>query len=155
MGIASHGPGVNFAHCIRELIMKKRPLPCVAGLAVTSLLIGAPSLPAGAAVDPLAAEAAVRKADADWAAAAGSQSADAWMSFYASDAIVLLPDDQLASGRELIRQTVTHFLERPHLSVASRPIDVQVARSGDLASLVGAYELRFESRGALVSNRGS
>jgi len=134
--------------------MKKKPLPSFVCLTVTSLLMGAPSLPAGVAADPLAAEVAVRKADADLAAAASSHSADAWMSFYASDAIVLLPDDQLASGKELIRQSVTHLLERPHLSVASRPIDVQVSRSGDLASLVGSYELRFDLHGTSASSRG-
>lgn len=134
--------------------MRISSLPCLGSVALTSLLVGAPSLPAGVAIDPLAVEASVRKADADWAAAASSHSVDAWMSFYAADAIVLLPDDQLASGRELVRQTVTRLLERPHLSVASRPIDVQVARSGDVASLVGAYELRFDLHGSSTSSRG-
>ena len=48
----------------------------------------------------------MRKADAAWAAAAGAASVGDWMSFYADDAIVLLPHEQLASGKELIRQTV-------------------------------------------------
>jgi ketosteroid isomerase-like protein len=124
-------------------------------LAVTCLFVCRPSLSARSVVDLAAVEAAVRKADADWAAAASTASVDAWMAFYAADAVVLLPNDQLASGKELLRHTVTRLLALPHLSVAWRPIKVEVARSGDLALLIGAYELRFgDSRGAPVSDRG-
>ena len=135
--------------------MKNGLLAFLAFLAVTSLFVCRPSLSATSAVDLAAADATVRKADADWAAAASTASVDAWMAFYAADAVVLLPNDQLASGKELLRHTVTRLLALPHLSVAWRPIKVEVARSGDLALLIGAYELRFgDSRGAPVSNRG-
>jgi ketosteroid isomerase-like protein len=135
--------------------MKNGQLTFLAFLAVTSLFVCRPSLSATSAVDLTAAEAAVRQSDADWAAAASTASVDAWIAFYAADAIVLLPDDQLASGKELLRHAVTRLLALPHVSVAWRPIKVEVARSGDLALLIGAYELRFgDSRGAPVSDRG-
>jgi ketosteroid isomerase-like protein len=135
--------------------MKNGLLAVLAFLAVTSLFVCRPSLSASSAVDLAAAEAAVRKADADWAAAASTASVDVWMAFYAADAVVLLPNDQLVSGTELLRHTVTRLLALPHLSVAWRPIKVVVARSGDLAILIGAYELRFgDSRGTPVSDRG-
>src|SRR6202166_1427738 len=102
-----------------------------------------------------AAEAALRKADADGAAAAGSAGVDAWMGFYGADAIVLLPNDRLASGREQVREAVTHLLTLPRFSVGWHPIKVEMARSGDLAYLIGAYELRFgDSRGLPLSDRG-
>src|SRR6202171_5732028 len=135
--------------------MKNRLLVFLAFLAVTSLFVCRPSLSARSSVDLAAAEAAVRKADADWAAAASTASIDAWMAFYAADAVVLLPNDRLAKGKELLRQSVTRLLALPHLSVAWRPIKVEVVRSGDLALLIGAYDLRFgDSRGAPVSDRG-
>jgi ketosteroid isomerase-like protein len=135
--------------------MKNGLLAFLAFLAVTSLFVCRPSLSATSAVDLAAAEATVRKADADWAAAASTASVDAWIAFYAADPVVLLPNDQLASGKELLRHAVTRLLALPHLSVAWRPIKVEVARSGDLALLIGAYELRFgDSRGAPVSDRG-
>jgi ketosteroid isomerase-like protein len=135
--------------------MKKGLLAFLVFLAVTSLFVCRPSLSARSAVDLAAVEAAVRKADADWAAAARTASIDAWMAFYAADAVVLLPNDQLASGGELLRHTVTRLLALPHLSVGWRPIKLEVARSGDLALLIGAYELRFgDSGGASVSDRG-
>jgi len=135
--------------------MKNGQLAFLAFLAVTSQFDCRPSLSASSAVDRGAAEAAVRKSDADWAAAASTASVDAWMAFYAADAIVLLPDDQLASGKELLRHAVSRLLAQPHLSVAWRPIKVDVARSGDVAFLIGAYELRFvDALGAPVSDRG-
>jgi ketosteroid isomerase-like protein len=135
--------------------MKNGLLAFLAFFAVTSLFVCRPILSAMSAVDLAAAEAAVHKADANWAAAASTASVDAWMAFYAADAIVLLPNDQLASGKEPVRDTVTRLLALPHLSVAWRPTRVEVARSGDLAILIGAYELRFgDLRGAPVSDRG-
>ena len=135
--------------------MKNGLLASLAFLTITSLLVCRLSLSAGSPVDSLAVEAAARKADADWAAAARTPNLDAWMSFYAADAIVLLPNDQLASGKELLRHTVARLLALPHFSVAWRPIEVKVPRSGDLAFLIGAYELRFDdSNGMPVSDRG-
>jgi ketosteroid isomerase-like protein len=124
-------------------------------LSITYLLACPPALSAGVGVDPMAAPAAVRKADADWAAAAAVGSVGDWLSFYDADAIILLPNDNLVRGKELARQTVSRLLTLPHLSLAWRPIEANVARSGDLALLVEAYELRFDdARGVPVSDRG-
>jgi ketosteroid isomerase-like protein len=135
--------------------MKKGLLASFAFLTVTSLLVCRLSLSASSPVDSRAVEAVVRKADADWAAAASTPSVDAWMSFYAVDAIVLLPNDPVASGKEIVRHSVARLLALPHFSVAWRPIEVKVPRSGDLVFLIGAYELRFDdSNGVSVSDRG-
>jgi ketosteroid isomerase-like protein len=118
---------------------------------VASLAVHRPSL----AADLATAEAAVRKADADWVAAARTVSVDAWMAFYADDAVTLLPNEQLASDKENVRHSVSHLLALPHFSVAWSPIKVEVARSGEQALLIEAYELHFrDSRGAPVSDRG-
>jgi ketosteroid isomerase-like protein len=77
------------------------------------------------------------------------------MAFYAADAVVMAPNVQIASDHELVRQTVTDLLALPHLWIAWRSIKVEVAASGDLAYLIGAYELHYdEARGARVSDRG-
>ena len=131
--------------------MKNGLLALLAFLAVTSLAAYQPSL----AADLAAAEAAVRKTDADWAAAARTASVEAWMAFYAADAVTLLPNDQLASDKAIVRHSVSHLLALPQVSVAWSPIKVEVARSGEQVLLIEAYELRFgDSRGALVSDRG-
>ena len=135
--------------------MKIKLVVFLALLAVTPLFICRPSLAASSAADLAAAEAAVRRADAHWAAAARTASVDAWTAFYAADAIILLPNGDLASGRELVHQSVTRLLALPRLSVAWHPIKVEMARSGDLAYLIGAYELEFGgAQGAPVADRG-
>jgi ketosteroid isomerase-like protein len=135
--------------------MKNRPRVILASLAVTSVFLCWPNLSARSEPDLAAAEAAVRKADAERAAAASTASVDAWMAFYAADAIVRLPHEQLASGMELVRSGVSHLLALPHLAVAWHPVKVEMAGSGDLAYLAGAYELGFgDARGAPLSDRG-
>jgi ketosteroid isomerase-like protein len=123
-------------------------------VAATALFVCRPNLWA-AGPDLAAAEAAVRKADADWAAAASNASVDQWMAFYAADAVVLLPQEPLASGEELVRHSVADLLALPHVSVAWHPVKAEMARSGNLAYLMGAYELRFgDSHGAPAMDRG-
>jgi len=122
---------------------------------IALLFVSGPSLSDGAAEDVPPAEAAARKADADWSAEALDPSVDAWMSFYANDAIVLLPQGRVASGTASVREAVSSLLALPHLSVAWRPIEAAVTRSGDLALLTEAYELRYEdSHGVAVADRG-
>jgi ketosteroid isomerase-like protein len=135
--------------------MSNRPPILLASLALTTLLVNRPGMAATSGGDIAAAETAIRKADADWAAAARTASVDGWMAFYSTDAIVLAPNVQIASDRQLVRQTVTSLLTLPHLSIAWHPIKVEVAASGDLAYLIGAYELRYdEASGARFSDRG-
>src|SRR5271168_1220989 len=118
--------------------MKTRQLAFLALLAIASLFVCQPSAAATSA--DLTGAAAVRKTDAEWAAAASTASVDAWLAFYAADAIALLPNDQLASGQEPLRHSVSRLLAQSHFSVAWRPIKLEVARSGDLAFLIAAYE---------------
>ena len=135
--------------------MENKRISSVILLGITSVFDWQQTRAASAAVNSLAAEVAVRKADADWAAAARTSKVDTWMSFYAVDAIVLLPNDQLASGKELARRAVIRLFALPHLLVEWRPIEVTVPLSGDLAFLIGSYERRFDdSHGMPVSDRG-
>lgn len=135
--------------------MNNRMLRVLATLAVTCVFFNRPGQSAIPGGEVAAAEAAIRKADADWAAAARAASVDTWMTFYAADAVVMAPNVQIESDHQLIRQTVTNLLSLPHLSIAWHPIKVEVATSGDLAYLIGAYELRYDdARGARVSDRG-
>ena len=135
--------------------MKHRWLVLLASLTVTAFVVCRSSVAAESAADLAAAEAAVRKADADWAAAASSGGVDAWMAFYGAEPIVLLPEEHLVSGKELVRPAVTRLLALPRLSLNWHPVKMEMAQSGDLASLIGTYELRFgDSRGTPVSERG-
>ena len=96
------------------------------------------------AVDVAADEAAIREIDAQWVKAAGTVQVDAWLAFYADNAVILPPNDAMANGKASARKSVAELLALPGLKVSWRPTKVEVARSGDMAYLVGVYELSFK-----------
>jgi len=103
--------------------------------------------PAAAPDTRAADEAAIRKADADWVKAAQTKQVDAWVAFYADGAVVLPPNEKLATGRESIRKSVAPLLGLPGLAITWQASKVEVARSGDLAYLYGAYEISWDESG--------
>src|SRR5689334_20896556 len=99
----------------------------LAALGCTSTSQQSPAQPDMRASD----EAAVRKADADWSAAAQPNKVDAWVAFYSDDAVVLPPNGAVATGKDSIRKEVGALLALPGLSVKWQTTRVEVARSGD------------------------
>ena len=99
-------------------------------------------------------EAAIRKIDADWVKAAQTKNPDAWVAFYSDDAAVLPPNDNLATTKDAIRKSVSDLLSLPALQISWQPAKVEVAKSGDLAYLYGAYELSWTEAGKPASDRG-
>lgn len=107
------------------------------------------------ATDLKADEAAIRKADSEWVEAARSKQVNAWLAFYTDDAIVLPPNDKVANGRESARKPVGDLLSLPGLSITWQPTNVVVARSGDIAYLIGAYSIAFkDANGAPLTDQG-
>jgi ketosteroid isomerase-like protein len=86
-------------------------------------------------------EATIRRLDGDWVKAAASKHVDAWMIFYAKDAVVLPPNDKIATSTESIRKSVGELLSLPGLVLTWQLTKVEVAASGDMAYLYGAYEI--------------
>jgi len=127
----------------------------LAGFAFAAMFAGNAAWAQSPAANNAAAEAAVRKADLDWATAASSPDVNAWMAFYTADAIVLLPTEQLASGVGFVRAAVSRFLSLPHFSVVWHPDNVSISASGDVAYVSGAYRRRFSNaKGEPASERG-
>jgi uncharacterized protein (TIGR02246 family) len=127
------------------------PAKCLSLIAIL-LLCGCASAPQP---DRRAAdEAAVRKADADWVKAAQTKQVDAWVAFYSDDAVVLPPNDKLATSKNAIRKAVGDLLGLPDLTITWQPAKVEVARSGDLAYLYGAYEISWTESGKTSTDRG-
>ena len=112
------------------------------GLFLALAVLGCSSTQPQAPADTRAAdEAAVRKADADWATAGQSKQVDAWVAFYSDDAVVLPPNEQAASSKDSIHKTVGDLLALPGLTVSWKAAKVEVARSSDIAYVQGTYEL--------------
>lgn len=110
-----------------------------------------PAMPDTRAAD----EAMIRKTDADWVTAAQTKKVDAWMAFYSDDAVALPPNDKVANTKEAIHKAVGDMLGLPGLSLHWKPTGVEVARSGDIAYLYGAYELTMnDAKGKPVTDHG-
>lgn len=79
---------------------------------------------------------------------------DAWVAFYADDAAVLPPNEPVATSPESIRKSVSELLTLPGLSIDWKPTKIEVARSGDLAYLYGAYRLAWDEGGKRATDQG-
>jgi ketosteroid isomerase-like protein len=121
----------------------------LSGVAIVGLSCGALTLGCNAARQALsdtraADEATIRRLDADWVKAAQSKRVDEWMAFYSPDAVVLPPNETVATNQDSIRKDVGELLGLPGESLSWEPTKVEVARSGDMAYLYGAYELTMD-----------
>jgi uncharacterized protein (TIGR02246 family) len=91
--------------------------------------------------DTLAAdESAVKDADAQWAKTAGANDLDGTVSYYSDDASLLPPNAPIARDKQAIRAVWASLLS-PHAAVSWQVTKVDVARSGELAYVIGVYQL--------------
>jgi ketosteroid isomerase-like protein len=99
--------------------------------------------------------AAVQKADADWSAAAQAKQADAWVAFYADDAVVLPPNSPTLTSKDAIHKAIADLLALPGLSVSWQTTKAEAARSSDLAYTYGTYELTSnDAKGIPTTDHG-
>ena len=108
------------------------------------------------AVDTKSAiEKALRDLDAQWSAAAGANDLDKTVSFYSDDAIVMPPNAPSATTKETIRSAWKEMLTTPGAAISWKATKVEVAKSGDLACVSGAYEqTTIDASGKPVTDRG-
>ena len=141
--------------------MQTRILKSISGrapwlaLASALLLTGCASQQPAAPDTRAADEAAIRKADDEWAKAGQTHSVDAWMAFYTSDAVLLPPNEPIADTPEKVRKSIGGLLGLPGLDIKWQAAKVEVARSGDLAYLYGTYQMTFDGgKGKKISDNG-
>jgi steroid delta-isomerase-like uncharacterized protein len=100
------------------------------------------------------AEDELRAADAAWARAAETKDLEAYVSFYDSDALVLMPDIPPAAGRDA-RSLLAPVFASPTYQVTWKLSRVEVARSGELGYTSGRYEQTFTGTdGARMREQG-
>jgi uncharacterized protein (TIGR02246 family) len=99
-------------------------------------------------------EAAVRQLDAQWSKAAGANDVEAVVSYYSDDASLLPPNAPIVTGKPAIR-AVWSTLLGPGVSLSWQPTGVEVARSGELAYVMGTYaDTAKDDKGNTVSDHG-
>jgi len=110
---------------------------------------------AAASVCLAADEQALRDADAQWSKAAEAKDLDKTVSYYADDAIVMPPNASAATTKEAIRSAWKEMLTTPGAAISWKATKVEVAKSGDLACVSGAYEqTTIDASGKPVTDRG-
>ena len=99
-------------------------------------------------------EAAIRELNAQWSMAALANDLEAMVSYYTDDAYLLPPNEPVAIGKKAIRESWGRLLG-PGVATSWTITKVEVARSGDIAYLIGAYALTMKDpEGKPVVDRG-
>ena len=105
-------------------------------------------------VDLKAAEQAVRDADAQWSKAAQAHDISNVLSFYAGGAIVLPPNEEMLTKKPDILKSWTVMLA-PDVDLSWKPMWVEVCKAGDMAYIVGTYEMTTKvAKGKSSTERG-
>jgi len=100
-------------------------------------------------------EAAIRKADMNWAKTVNAKQIDAFVGFVLDSAVVLGPNAPITIGKEAIRGMFAAAFAMPGYSCKWQPAKVEVARPGDLGYSRGTYELSInDARGNPITDRG-
>jgi ketosteroid isomerase-like protein len=95
------------------------------------------------AADTRAAEAAIQALDEQWSATAAKNDLDGAVSFYAAGAVLLPPNAPMAADPKSIRESWASLLG-PNTAVSWKVTRVEVAQSGELGYLYGAYSLTIQ-----------
>ncbi len=96
---------------------------------------------AAAAVDKQAIADTIRSLDQQWSDAAGSHDAQAFSSFYASDARLMAPNAPAAVGSQAIQGAASQLLADSTATVQFAPAEIRVADSGDIAWEYGTWSM--------------
>ena len=88
-------------------------------------------------------EKAVRDADEQWSKVAAAKDLDRTVSFYGDDAVVLPPNQAAVTTKDGIRNLWKGFLDSL-TDISWKTTRVETAKSGDMAYLIGTYELTMK-----------
>ncbi|HEU4507097.1 MAG TPA: SgcJ/EcaC family oxidoreductase [Pyrinomonadaceae bacterium] len=99
-------------------------------------------------------EAALRKLDQEWSRAAGSKDVEKAIAYYTDDAVVMLPNLPTLKGKESIRTLWKEMFASQTFSGGRKTTKVEVARSGDLAYVMGDYEFNETESGRPITDTG-
>lgn len=101
-------------------------------------------LPVTLALAAGADEKAVRDADEQWSKVAAAKDLDKTVSFYADDAVVLPPNQAAVTTKDGIRNLWKGFFDSL-TDISWKTTRVETAKSGDMAYLIGTYEMTLKN----------
>lgn len=86
--------------------------------------------------DPIAEQEVLMQASRDWSRAASTGNVDAIVSYWADDAVVMMPDLPTYRGKEPIRKYVEASLKLPGFRISWEPLEAHVSASGDMGYII-------------------
>jgi uncharacterized protein (TIGR02246 family) len=99
-------------------------------------------------------ESAVRATDEQWSKTALANDLEGAVSYYSDDASILPPNAPIATGKQAIRAVWASMLS-PDVAVSWQVTKADVARSGDLAYVMGVYQITAKNpQGKALEDRG-
>ena len=100
-------------------------------------------------------ERAVREADAAWSKAAAAKDVEAYLAFFAEDALVLPPNAPMLTGKESMRKGLSEEMANPGFALSWQASKAEASRGGDLAYSIGTYQVTMkDAKGKPVTDRG-
>lgn len=84
---------------------------------------------------------AIRELESAWTKDINSRDAAKWASYYADDAVLMIPGMKPMKGKAAILDGLKAFASDPNLSLNFTASTVEVAKSGDLAVTQGNYTM--------------
>jgi uncharacterized protein (TIGR02246 family) len=107
---------------------------------VLALAAGCSQAPAPLPPDNRAAdEQAVKDMEAAWAKAGEAKDADAFASFYAADAVVIVSGAPPMSGKENIHTALKTMFSDPNYTLSFQSTKVSASKGGDMVYSYGTY----------------
>jgi uncharacterized protein (TIGR02246 family) len=125
-------------------------------LAVIGLIVVMTACTQAPAPDNREADAkAIKDVEAAWAKAASTKNVDTFVTFYADDASLLMPNAPVFTGKPAIKDALKPIMDDPNFTLTFNPNKVEVAKSGDLAYTQGPYKMTFsDMRGNKFDDEG-
>jgi uncharacterized protein (TIGR02246 family) len=102
-------------------------------------------------------EAAIRRTDSEWLAAASAHDLDRVLPFWADDATILAPGTPAVTGKDAIRKYVLEAFAIPGFSITWKTETIEVAQAGDLAYSSGTDRITLntpDGKSVVQENRG-
>ena len=87
-----------------------------------------------------AAIAAIKSADSSWDQASARKSAADWLAFYADDAIMMPPGENVCKDKASRETSIKKMFGIPGVSLRFQDTKVEVASSADLGYAAGVYQ---------------
>ena len=109
---------------------------------------------AGFGQDTAADEQQIRDLEQQWLEAVEERNLDAIVDLFASEGRIMPPNGEPAIGPDSVRDAWAGILELPELDFSFAPTDITVADSGDLAYVIGTYQLMFGGEDERVQDSG-